>query len=120
VNGTYDRATGIAAANVMLDTKITSDNAPMFDNQHCIIPTTSISLSTENTNAVRFTTIGQYGDGTVVDNTFVVDRIPAGACGGNAVLNWTDIINNQLGLPSLNPGDNILTLHLRMDPPIGP
>jgi hypothetical protein len=49
-----------------------------------------------------------------------VDKIPDGACGSFLFFDYTSEINNYLMLPSLNQGDNILTLHLRQSPVLPP
>ena len=112
--GAYDRNTGSFAAAADADLKLTS-NAPGFNNNRCIIPTTTLNLSTDDLGGSLFS----GGNGTVVDNSFVVNAIPLGACGG-IVANYTFLINNALGLPSLTPGNNTLILVIRMDPPLAP
>jgi hypothetical protein len=113
--GTYDRASGSATASLIADLKITS-NAPGFNNNNCIVPATALSVSTDNTGG----SLCSGGNCTLVDNTFVVDRIPAGSCGSFLFYNYTNIVNDNLCAPSLNPGDNILTLVVRMTPALDP
>jgi len=115
-SGTYDRNTGSATLGVTFDVYITSRDAPGFDNTHCIIPAVTVNMSTGNPGGAAFS----GGQGTLVDNTFTANAIPTGACGGTIVLDYATEINNALGLPSLNPGDNTLTSVTRMTPPLAP
>jgi hypothetical protein len=116
--GTYDRNTGEATLQIAMNLVIYSPNAPGFDNSGaCAVPATQLAFDTNNPGGSLFLN----GDGTVVDDTFVMDQLPHGACGtimGNH--DYADMLNPQLGLPSLNSGDNSLTLHLHMRPAIGP
>ena len=113
--GTYDRNTGSLAAAADFDLKLTS-NAPGFNNDTCIIPTTTLNLSTDNLGGSACS----GGNCTVVDNSFVVSAIPLGACGSFILIgDYARFINDNLGLPSPS-GANILSLVLRMDPPLAP
>ena len=113
--GTYDRTSGSSMASLIADVKITS-NAPGFNNNNCIVPATSISVSTDNTGG----SLCSGGNCTLVDNTFVVYAVPPGSCGSFFGINYTNIVNDNLCAPSLNPGDNVLTLVVRMTPPLDP
>jgi hypothetical protein len=115
LNGTYNYNTGQATASLKLSAHATS-NAYGFDNTNCILPTVSLNGSTDNTGGMTFS----GGNGIIVDNTFTAQAIPAGACGHGIFLDYTQIINDFLGLPSLNPGDNILALHIIMNPALTP
>ncbi len=113
--GTYDRNTGSSTGAADFDLKITS-NAPGFNNNTCIIPTTTLNLSTDDLGGSPFA----GGTGTVVDNSFVVSAIPLGACGSFIFFgDYATLINNQLGLPSLT-GNNTLIMVIRMTPPLAP
>ncbi len=112
--GAYDRNTGSFAAAADADIKLTS-NVPGFNNNRCIIPTTTWKLSTDDLGGSLFS----GGNGTVVDNSFVVNAIPFGACGG-FFPDYATALNNALRLPSLTPGNNTLILVIRMDPPLAP
>jgi hypothetical protein len=115
--GTYDRNTGEATIQVALNLVIYSPNEPGFDNSgSCAVPATEMSFDTSNPGGSLFLN----GDGTVVDNTFVMDRLPHGACGSHMDNEYSDLLSKKLGLPSMNTGDNTMTLHLHMRPAIGP
>jgi len=114
--GAYDRNTGSLTATADADLKLTS-NAPGFNNNSCIIPTTTLNFSTDDLGGSACS----GGNCTAIDNTFVVNAIPLGACGGIIpVADYAFLINNALGLPSLTPGFNTLILVIRMDPPLAP
>jgi hypothetical protein len=113
--GTYDRDTGSATMTITLDVHVTS-NAPFFDNDNCIVPAVDLTLSTDNDGGAQFS----GGQGTVVDNTFVVQAIPVGACGNVFGTDYAGIVNGFIHAPSLNPGDNAISLNLRMDPALPP
>jgi hypothetical protein len=136
LSGTYDRATGNALFQVMMDSQVTSPDAPGFDNSHCFIglypdgmheAPVPINLSTDPTQGgTPFSMDSQSREnGVVVDNTFAVDAIPDDpsgqnpTCGGNSVIRWAQLIDGLLGLPAPS-GVNNLTLHVALDQPIGP
>ena len=114
--GTYDRNTGSSSAIGNFDIKLTSNDPVGFNNNTCIIPTTTLNPSTDAFGGSAF--FG--GNGTVVDNTFLVSTIPQGACGSLGIFDYATLINGKLGLPSLTPGANTLTLVIRMTPPLAP
>lgn len=114
-SGAYDRASGSSSANLIVDIKITS-NAPGFNNNNCIVPATSLAVSTDNTGG----SLCSGGNCTLVDNTFVVNAVPPGSCGSFLGINYTNLVNDNICAPSLNPGDNVLTLVVRMDPALDP
>jgi hypothetical protein len=60
------------------------------------------------------------GEGAIVDNTAIVNKVPDSACGSFLFFDYSDEVNNFLNLPSLNSGDNVLTLRLRMTPSLPP
>jgi hypothetical protein len=113
--GAYDRNTGSASMSVDTDVKFTS-NLPGFDNDNCIIPVTTLNLSTDNPGG----SLCLSGNCTVVDNTFVIAAIPASSCGSSFLGDYAALINSQLGLPSLNPGDNVTALVIQMNPALPP
>jgi hypothetical protein len=113
LSGTYDRNTGSATATLDMDVHLESD-APNFDNVNCNIPRGTLNFTTDAGTPFS------GGAGMMVDNTFVVDAIPHGACGMFFGNDYADIVNSFLGLPSQNSGDNVLTLNLTMDPPLAP
>ena len=113
--GTYDRNTGSFAAAADFDLKGTS-NAPGFNNNTCISPTTTFNLSTDNLGGAVFS----GGIGTVVDSTFIVNAIPLGRCGSHIIFgDYARLVNQFFGLPSPS-GANTVSLILRMDPPLAP
>ena len=46
--GTYDRGSGSASLSAMLQTKITSSDAPFFNNDNCIQPATPVNFTTDD------------------------------------------------------------------------
>ncbi len=113
--GVYDRNTGSSTLIIDIDNKYTSD-LPGFDNDNCIIPRTTINLSTDNPGG----SLCLAGNCTIVDNTFVIDAIPAGSCGSSIFGDYATLLNQQVGLPSLTPGDNVATLVIVMTPALPP
>jgi hypothetical protein len=113
LNGTYDRGSGSATATVALDVKITNNTLPNFNNNTCIIPATTLNLTTDNGTPFS------GGAGTMVDNTFAAPAIPRGACGNAGFVDYAQLINQNLGLPS-DAGNNVISLNLQMDPSLPP
>ncbi len=113
--GVYDRNTGSSTLIIDTDVKYTSD-LPGFDNDNCIIPSTTFNLSTDNPGG----SLCFGGNCTVVDNTFVVNAIPAGSCGSSFIGDYATLINQQVGLPSFTPGDNVASLVILMTPALPP
>jgi sugar lactone lactonase YvrE len=110
LTGTYDRHTGSVTATGDFDLKLTS-GAPSFNNTTCIIPASTLTLSTDAVGGLPF----YSGTGTAVDNTFLVNAIPADRCGSF----YTNFLNLNLGLPSPS-GANTLALVMRMTPLLAP
>ncbi len=106
---------GASTLIIDIDNKYTSD-LPGFDNSNCIIPRTTLNLSTDNPGG----SLCFGGNCTVVDNTFVINAIAAGSCGSSFLGDYATLINQQVGLPSLTPGDNVATLVIRMTPALPP
>lgn len=121
LSGTYDVTTGIMTASLNLDAKITSNDAPGFNNNTCIIPQQTLNLDTvSDPLGVNFSADGQGREtGTIVDHTVPLDAIPHGACGSFVGIDYADEINGNLGLPS-GSGHNLFQLNTAIDQPIGP
>jgi hypothetical protein len=116
VTGTYDRTTGISTATFTMQLYIDS-NQPNFNHQNCIVPPTTINLSTEDPSGtgIRFLD----GLGTIVDSQFGLQAIPNHSCGSFFGIDYTGEINFALGLPS-PAGTNNLTINMVMDPALPP
>jgi hypothetical protein len=97
----------------MLDVKLTSPDIPGFDNDNCIQPVTTLNMDT--LQAIPFS----GGDGWTEDSYFNSDAFPHGACGSFFGQDWADAINQAVGLPS-SPGNNVIGLHIIMDPALPP
>jgi streptogramin lyase len=115
LTGTYDRHTGLATATGDFDLKLTS-NTPGFNNITCIIPATTLTLSTNDGGGWPF----YSGTGRAADNTFLANAVPPGSCGaGFGYSDYASVLNEDLGLPS-PAGANSLALVMRMTPPLAP
>jgi hypothetical protein len=114
VTGTYDRHTGTSTLGFSLDLYIDS-NQPNFNHQNCIVPATSVNLSTENAPGHRYVN----GVGTLVDDTFPLNAIPPHSCGSFFGLDYTNEINSAFGLPSPS-GQNKLHNVTLMSPALRP
>src|SRR6266849_6471691 len=112
--GTYDRRSGWLTAAGDFDLKLTS-NAPGSNNSTCIIPATTLAISTDDAGGWSFVS----GKGTAVDNTFSVNAVPHGRCGSYVAFDYADLLNVNLSLPSRS-GANTLALVMRMTPPLAP
>ncbi len=115
LRGTYSEATGKMTAKARFQLHVTSD-APGFNNSNCKVPPVGINMSTDKPGAAAFLN----GEGTIVDNTAIVNAVPDSACGSFLFVDYSDEVNSYLNLPSLTSGDNILTLRLRMTPSLPP
>jgi hypothetical protein len=116
--GTYDRNTGDAEATFSFNVHVTG-NAP--GERPCDSPLISLDALTANDGGQQFfTNDAGFGEGVLVDNTAALGSFSHGACGGIPfVIDYADTINGQLHLPA-PAGTNVLTLHIQMDPSIGP